>query len=100
MCRDSLPLAAWVVQPMEGMSDSILGYKAVCAGRRVVAVTPAFTSQIRSGCGVLITKGLSVRWHRCPNCGARVHRDHNAARNSEWFGQNLQGGVALAASEN
>jgi putative transposase len=78
----------------------ILGYKAVCAGRRVVAVTPAFTSQICSGCGVLVTKGLSVRWHSCPDCGASLHRDHNAARNIEWFGQNLQGGVALAASEN
>jgi putative transposase len=31
---------------------TILSYKAACAGRRVVSVTPAFTSQLCSGCGV------------------------------------------------
>jgi putative transposase len=40
---------------------SILTYKAACAGRRVVAVNPAFTSQRCSGCGVVVQKGLSVR---------------------------------------
>jgi putative transposase len=79
---------------------SILTYKAACAGRRVVAVTPAYTSQRCSGCGVLVYKGLSVRWHSCPDCGASVHRDHNAAKNIERLGQSLQGGVAVAASEN
>jgi putative transposase len=79
---------------------SILTYKAACAGRRVVAVNPAFTSQLCSGCGVLVAKGLSVRWHRCPGCGMSLHRDHNAARNIERLGQSLRGGVALAASGN
>jgi len=79
---------------------SILSYKAACAGRRVVAVTPAFTSQRCSGCGVMVLKGLSVRWHSCPDCGTSLHRDHNAARNIERAGQVRQGGVALAASEN
>ena len=37
---------------------SILTFKAACAGRRVVAVPPAFTSQICSGCGVLVSEGL------------------------------------------
>ncbi len=78
----------------------ILSYKAACAGRRVVAVNPAFTSQRCSGCGMLVIKGLSVRWHRCPECGTSLHRDHNAARNIEWAGQALQGGVAVVASEN
>jgi len=62
---------------------SILSFKAVCAGRRVVAVNPAFTSQTCSGCGVLVAKGLSVRWHRCPECGTSLHRDQNAAENRE-----------------
>src|SRR6185369_11797460 len=71
---------------------SILAFKAACAGTRVVAVPPAFTSQICSGSGVLVAKGLSMRWHSCPECGASLHRDHNAAKNIERFGQNLRGG--------
>jgi putative transposase len=79
---------------------SILAAKAACAGRRVVAVPPAYTSQTCSGCGVLVQKGLSVRWHSCQQCGMSLHRDHNAAKNIERLGQSLQGGVALAASRN
>jgi putative transposase len=77
---------------------SILSFKAACAGRRVIAVNPAFTSQTCSGCGVMVYKGLSVRWHACPDCGTSLHRDHNAAKNIERLGQSLRGGVALAAS--
>src|SRR4029453_17695080 len=73
---------------------AILASKAACAGRRVVAVNPAFTSQRCSGCGVLVAKGLSVRWHRCPDCGTSLHRDHNAATNIERLGQSLRGEVA------
>jgi putative transposase len=79
---------------------SILSFKAACAGRRVVAVPPAYTSQMCSGCGVIVAKGLSVRWHSCPDCGTSLHRDHNAAKNMERAGQALRGGVALVASEN
>jgi putative transposase len=82
------------------LAKSILSSRAACAGRRVVAVNPAFTSQRCSGCGVIVSKGLSVRWHACPDCGTSQHRDHNAAKNIERLGQSLQGGVALAASEN
>ena len=60
---------------------SILSCTAVEAGKTVVAVPPAYTSQACSGCGVLVHKGLSVRWHLCPDCGTSLHRDHNAARN-------------------
>jgi putative transposase len=73
---------------------TILNGKAACAGRSVVAVNPAFTSLICSGCGVLVAKGLSVRWHTCPDCGASLHRDHNAAKNIERAGQALRGEVA------
>jgi putative transposase len=79
---------------------TILTFKAASAGKRVVAVDPAFTSQTCSGCGVIVAKGLSVRWHSCPDCGASLHRDHNAARNIERAGQALRGGAALVASEN
>jgi putative transposase len=73
---------------------SILSFKAVCAGRRVIAVNPAYTSQTCSGCGVPVSKGLSVRWHSCPDCGTSLHRDHNAAKNIERLGQSLRGAVA------
>jgi putative transposase len=77
---------------------SILSAKAAWAGRTVVAVPPAYTSQTCSGCRMIVQKGLSVRWHSCPDCGTSLHRDHNAAKNIERACPALQGGVALAAS--
>jgi putative transposase len=79
---------------------SILAFKAACAGKRTVAVPPAYTSQICSGCGALVAKGLSVRWHFCLACGTSLHRDHNAAKNIEQAGQALRGGARILASEN
>ncbi len=73
---------------------SILTYKAVCAGKRVVAVPPAYTSQDCSGCGTRVPKSLSVRTHVCTSCGLIVDRDENAARNIQWAGQALRGVVA------
>jgi putative transposase len=77
-----------------GQFLSILAAKAAYAGRRVQAVPPAYTSQTCSGCGVVVVKGLSVRWHSCPDCGTSLHRDHNAAKNIERAGQALRGEVA------
>jgi putative transposase len=79
---------------------SILTDKAACAGREVVAVNPAFTSQACSGCGVIVAKGLSVRRHSCPECGTELHRDHNAARNIQWRGQRLRGLAGAPAGVN
>jgi putative transposase len=73
---------------------TILAFKAACAGKRVIAINPAYTSQTCSGCGVVVKKGLSVRWHVCPECGTSLHRDHNAAKNIERAGQALRGAVA------
>ncbi len=70
---------------------SILTFKAVGAGKRVQAVDPAFTSQTCSGCGVIVSKGLSVRWHTCPDCGTSLHRDQNAALNILRLGQEQSG---------
>ncbi|HEV8190374.1 MAG TPA: zinc ribbon domain-containing protein [Ktedonobacterales bacterium] len=42
---------------------AILRFNAANAGRVVVAVDPAFTSHACSGCGIVVQKGLSVRWH-------------------------------------
>jgi putative transposase len=68
---------------------AILTFKAANAGKRVVSVNPAFTSQRCSGpnCGIIVRKGLSVRWHTCPHCGTSLHRDHNAALNILRLGQ-------------
>jgi putative transposase len=79
---------------------AILSFKAANAGRSVVAVDPAFTSQACSGCGVVVKKGLSVRWHTCPDCGTSLHRDHNAALNIQWRGQRLRGLAGLPAGTN
>ena len=69
----------------------ILAFKAAYAGKRAVAVPPAYTSQACSGCGVIVHKGLSVRWHSCPECGTELHRDHNAALNILALGKQQSG---------
>jgi putative transposase len=72
---------------------TILAFKAAYAGKQVVAVPPAYTSQTCSGCGRAVWKGLSVRWHECPyeDCGTSLHRDHNAALNILALGKNPSG---------
>jgi putative transposase len=55
-------------------------YKAENAGRKVMLVDPCNTSQMCSGCGVLVTKALSERVHDC-ECGVLLDRDYNAALN-------------------
>jgi putative transposase len=79
---------------------AILEAKAACAGRRVLAVHPAYTSQACSSCRALVRKSLSVRTHVCPACGLVLDRDENAARNIQWAGQALRGVAALAAAVN
>src|SRR5215467_12706986 len=78
----------------------ILSDKAACAGRSVVAVPPASTSQACSGCGVMVAKGLSTRWHECPDCGTSLHRDHNAALNILALGRQRRGGRAGPSGAN
>ncbi|HEV2459767.1 MAG TPA: transposase [Ktedonobacterales bacterium] len=77
---------------------AILSFKAEEAGKTAVAVPPAFTSQACSGCGVIVQKALSVRWHTCPDCGTSLHRDHNAALNILRFGRASAAGQAAQAS--
>ncbi len=64
-----------------GMFFDILSGKAEEAGRKVIKVNPKNTSQVCSGCGAIVKKDLSVRWHNCPACGLSIHRDINAAIN-------------------
>jgi putative transposase len=83
-----------------GQFLSLLTFKAACAGKRVEAVSPAYTSQDCSGCGERIHKSLSVRTHVCTHCGLVLDRDENAARNIQWRGQRLRGVPALAGAVN
>ena len=73
---------------------SILTSKAESAGREIIAINPAYTSQDCSGCGYRpdglegrTKKKLSDRWHLCPMCGLSVDRDTNAAINILALGQ-------------
>ena len=79
---------------------TILVFKAENAGKRAVAVPPAYTSQECSGCGERVQKSLSVRTHVCPSCGLVLDRDENAARNILRAGQARQGASALAGAMN
>jgi putative transposase len=56
-------------------------YKAEKAGRTCVLVDPKNTTQLCSGCGEIVKKGLSERTHKCLYCGLVLDRDHNAAKN-------------------
>ncbi len=55
--------------------------KAEEAGREVVRVNPAYTSQICSACGHQQAMPLSVRVYECPVCGLVIDRDHNGSKN-------------------
>ena len=74
---------------------NVLTTKAESAGRLVVAVNPAYTSQDCSACGYRAKKKLSERWHHCPMCGLVLDRDTNAAVNINALGQQC---VAVATA--
>jgi len=59
----------------------MITYKAAWAGRRFVAINPAYTTQDCCECGHRQIMPLSERVYRCPCCGSVKDRDHNAALN-------------------
>jgi putative transposase len=68
--------AAW------GQFASLLSYKAAWAGRRYIAVDPAYTSQNCSGCGHRKADlTLADRTYPCAHCGLVIDRDRTAAGN-------------------
>jgi putative transposase len=70
-----------------------LAYKAEWAGRKVILVNPAYTSQTCSNptCGHRQSTPLAVRIFECPCCHLVLYRDVNAARNILRLGlQSLQ----------
>lgn len=56
-----------------------IAYKAENAGKLFVQVDARYTSQICSGCGIIVSKTLKDRVHNCPHCGLVMGRDHNAS---------------------
>jgi putative transposase len=66
-----------------------LAYKAESAGRVLVKVNPAGTSQT-CPCGQAVPKTLSKRRHDCPSCGLSTSRDHAAALTILGLGRSLQ----------
>ena len=72
----SLHDAAW------SQFAAVIACKAAWAGRRFIAVNPAYTSQDCSGCGHRKTDlTLADRVYHCPFCGLVIDRDLNAALN-------------------
>lgn len=73
-CNKQLLDAAWA------SFTSMLSYKAECAGRKLVKVNPAYTSQTCSVCGTRTVHELKDRTFKC-SCGHEEDRDLNASRN-------------------
>ena len=71
-------------------------YKAESAGKQVILVNPQNTSQICSGCGLIVKKSLVARTHKCPYCGLILDRDVNAAINILRRGTRPGGATAVA----
>ena len=76
----------------------VLSYKAEEAGRTLVAVNPAYTSQDCSQCGHRHRKTLAERVHVCPCCSVVIDRDENAARNILRLGLQSQAPSQEAAA--
>lgn len=70
--RKSVLDASW------GTFVAIITEKAESAGREIVKVNPAGTSQECPQCGAVVPKKLSERSHRC-GCGCSLDRDQAAA---------------------
>lgn len=64
-----------------GQFQTFLTYKAENAGKVVVKINPAYTTQECSCCGHIEKKLLNQREHICNNCGYKDDRDVNAAKN-------------------
>jgi len=55
--------------------------------KTVVEVDERYSTMLCSGCHAVVEKDLSIRTHRCPECGLVLDRDHNAAINMITLGK-------------
>jgi putative transposase len=84
-------LAKSIVDAAWSQFAAHLTYKAAWAGKTLVPVNPAYTSQDCSQCGHRECKPLSQCVHQCVYCGLTLDRDHNAALNILRLGQQSLG---------
>jgi len=85
-----------------GLLRRQLEYKCRASGARLLLAPRFFPSSKRcSGCGrVREELTLAERVFRCPGCGLLMDRDHNAALNLKWWGeQNSPTQVAAGRAE-
>ena len=77
----------------------ILAFKAECAGKRVVAVDPRYTSQKCNACGHT-EKANRVNQAKfvCRSCGHTANADHNAALNILGRADPLSVNVAISSA--
>jgi len=90
ICREDLQISNMIKNHKLAKSISDAGWRVFfdildakakqTPGKRVIAVNPAYTSQICSGCGQVVKKSLATRTHKC-DCGLEIDRDVNAAIN-------------------
>lgn len=73
-CNKQILDAAW------GNFFQMLSHKAECAGRKLIKINPAYTSQTCSKCGTRTLHELKDRIFNC-SCGYSIDRDKNAAQN-------------------
>ena len=74
-----------------------LSHKAEEAGRKLVKVNPAYTSQTCSECGHRQNMPLSERVYECPCCGLVIDRDLNASKNILAVGLHSIGSQSVEA---
>jgi putative transposase len=70
-----------------GQFIMILIFKAEEAGRTVIKVNPAYTSQDCSRCGHRNSITLATRIYQCSKCRLVIHRDRNGAKRIEQKGR-------------
>ncbi len=71
-------LAKSILDAGWGQIIRFTAYKAEYAGKTIELVDPYYTSQTCL-CGHKVSKKLSVRVHKCPQCGLILNRDHVSA---------------------
>jgi putative transposase len=74
-----------------------LSHKAEEAGRKLVKVNPAYTSQTCSQCGHRQKMPLSERTFDCLCCGLSIDRDLNASKNILAVGLHSIGSQSVEA---
>ena len=70
-----------ILEQSWGMIRQQLTYKAEWAGRELVVVDPAHTSQTCSGCGNVDRDARSGKRYSCALCGLEMDADVNASSN-------------------